>query len=250
MTPKFTRFFSTDSAKAVLANKYGVLNGINYAAPHDTGGAGNMCRHSTQGCRDLCLGMYSGQASMVSDLENGMNNVRLSRINKIKYMTSDMAGYMSEMSWHIDKLQRQARRKGLDLVIRPNGSTDTPYERIRVGEHRNIMEAHPDVQFDDYTKNYDRMWTTMPRNYHLVYSRSEKTEISQMQRLIDAGKQVAVVFAVRKKDPLPTVWNGMPVVDGDKHDLIHLQPRGVILGLRPKGRKAWADDTGFVVRNF
>jgi len=250
MKPHFTRFFSTDSAKAVLATKYGVLNAINYAAPHNTAGSGNMCRDATPGCRSLCLGMYSGQASMVKDLENGMNNVRHSRIRKIRYMTSNLPMYMAEMSWHIDRLKRQATRKGLALVVRPNGSTDTPYERIHVGENRNIMDAHPDVQFVDYTKNDDRMWTTMPHNYHLVFSRSEKTEISQMHRLIDAGKQVAVVFAVQKKDPLPTVWHGMPVVDGDKHDLIHLQPEGVILGLRPKGRKAWADMTGFVVREF
>ena len=70
---KFKRFFSTDSAKAIKADKFGYLNGINYMAPHTTGGIGNLCPHSSQGCRDLCLGMYSGQAAMVKDLENGTN---------------------------------------------------------------------------------------------------------------------------------------------------------------------------------
>ena len=61
---KFKRFFSTDSAKAIKAEKFGYLNAINYMAPHITGGVGNLCPDSSAGCRALCLGMYSGQAAM------------------------------------------------------------------------------------------------------------------------------------------------------------------------------------------
>jgi hypothetical protein len=45
------------------------------------------------------------------------------------------------------------------------------------------------------------------------------------------GKNVAVAF----KNCLPeTLWN-YPVVDGDKHDLRFLDPKGVVVGLVPKG---------------
>jgi hypothetical protein len=91
---KFRRMFSTDSAKAIKADKYGFLNAINYMAPHTTAGVGNLCSHSTAGCRDLCLGMYSGQASMVKDLEKDINNVRASRINKAKYFMEDMPAFL------------------------------------------------------------------------------------------------------------------------------------------------------------
>jgi hypothetical protein len=88
---QFTKFFSTDSAKAIKAEKFGYLNAINYMAPHSTGGAGNLCPHSSAGCRSLCLGMYSGQAAMVSDLEHGTNAVRESRIAKSKWFMTDRA---------------------------------------------------------------------------------------------------------------------------------------------------------------
>jgi hypothetical protein len=50
----------------------------------------------------------------------------------------------------------------------------------------------------------------------------------------------------------PAMWNGYRVIDGDQHDLRHLDPRGavgVVIGLSPKGRKAKKDMRGFVVRN-
>ncbi len=69
------RMFSTESAKAIKAEKYGYLNGIHYLAPDKVAGKGTVCVDSTQGCRELCLGQYSGQAGMVKDLEHGTNNV-------------------------------------------------------------------------------------------------------------------------------------------------------------------------------
>jgi hypothetical protein len=53
---------------------------------------------------------------------------------------------------------------------------------------------------------------------------------------------VAVVFA---GNDLPTEWNGKPVIDGDTDDLRFLDPQGVIVGLRAKG-KAKYDTSGFV----
>jgi len=51
---------------------------------------------------------------------------------------------------------------------------------------------------------------------------------------------------------VPTRWNGFQVIDGDKHDLRQLDPRGAVgtvIGLTPRGRKAKKDRSGFVVRN-
>jgi len=58
---------------------------------------------------------------------------------------------------------------------------------------------------------------------------------------------VAVIFA----HGLPAIRNlwGHPVIDGDKHDLRFLDPRGVIVGLTPKGNKAKRDMSGFVLRD-
>jgi hypothetical protein len=57
---------------------------------------------------------------------------------------------------------------------------------------------------------------------------------------------MAVVFHVKKGQPLPKLWQGKAVIDGDEHDARIHDPKGIIVGLRAKG-KARADDTGFVV---
>ena len=62
-----------------------------------------------------------------------------------------------------------------------------------------------------------------------------------------AGCNVAVIFG----DGLPETWNGYAVIDGDLHDLRHLDPRGgVVVGLAPKGNKAKKSDSPFIVRGY
>ena len=48
------------------------------------------------------------------------------------------------------------------------------------------------------------------------------------------------------RNELPTHWNGFPVINGDENDLRFLDPKGVVVGLKAKG-KAKTDTTGFVV---
>jgi len=100
-------------------------------------------------------------------------------------------------------------------------------------------------QFYDYTKNIRRALAyaagQYPANYHLTFSRSE-SNADDVARALLAGVNVAVVF----RKALPATWGGRPVIDGDAHDLRFLDPRGVIVGLRAKGR-AKRDVSGFVV---
>jgi hypothetical protein len=112
---------------------------------------------------------------------------------------------------------------------------------------RTIFDMFPHVQFVDYTKSVKRALAhargELPPNYHLTFSRSETNEADCL-KVLEAGGNVAVVFA----DGKPMRWHGYPVIDGDKHDLRHLDPRGVVVGLAPKGVKARRDTSGFVVR--
>ena len=247
MRPRFTKFFSTDSAKAIKADQYGYLNAINYMAPHTTGGIGNLCPHSSQGCRDLCLGMYSGQAAMVSDLEHGTNKVRESRKAKSQFFMTDRVAFMNEMARHIRAMIRKAERENKKLAIRPNGSTDIPFERVRYGHHgQTLPERFPETQFIDYTKNARRILDKRkPDNYHLTFSLSE-TNKADAEKVLAAGHNVAVVFGHGQ----PKTFMGYPVIDGTEHDLRHLDPSPVIVGLDPKGKKAKADESGFVVRGY
>jgi hypothetical protein len=102
---------------------------------------------------------------------------------------------------------------------------------------QNIMLAFPNVIFYDYTKLANRR--NLPPNYSLTFSLSEDNDKSAEQALAN-GLNVAAVF--RK---IPPTFLGRTVVDGDVSDLRFLDPSGVIVGLKAKG-KAKKDTSGFV----
>jgi hypothetical protein len=54
---------------------------------------------------------------------------------------------------------------------------------------------------------------------------------------------MAVVF----RHSLPDTFRGLRVIDGDKDDLRFLDPKGVVVGLVAKGKKAKQDKSGFVI---
>ena len=245
MAIQFKRFFSVDSPKAIKANSFGWLNAINYMAPAATAGLGDFCPDATDGCRAICLGEHSGQAAMRKDGED--NAVTLSRKNKIAYFMRDRQAFLSEASYHIDKLYIQALANDLKLAVRLNGSTDIAFEGIRFKNGQTLFEMFPTIQFLDYTKNARRFKRPLPDNYHLTFSRSETNE-AQCKELLAQGHNVAVIFA----HGLPVKRNlwGARIIDGDKHDLRFLDPKGVIVGLSPKGNKAKRDMSGFVLRDY
>jgi hypothetical protein len=269
--PRFPRIFSTDSAKAAKASGYGYLNAIHYMAPHDSAGVGNLCSHASPQCIALCLGTHSGQAAMVSDLEHGTNATRESRKLKARLFMAHRQEYMNRLARDIVKLERKADREGLTLCVRLNGSTDIAWERIsfqiddktsraiearlgvshpRAGRVMTLLQLFPHIQFVDYTKNPNRMGKT-PSNLHLTLSYSGNN-LADCLAALKRGHNVAVVFG----EGLPREWHGHSVIDGDLHDLRHLDPicpkgeRGVIVGLSPKGLTAKRDASGFVVRGY
>jgi hypothetical protein len=245
MSINFDRLLSVDSPKAVKSIKYGFLNGIHYMAPHSIAGVGNLCPNATEGCKALCLGMYSGQASMVKDLENGTNSVRDSRVAKAKLFMSERETYLRHLEKQIAKLVAKAKRESLKPCVRLNGSTDIAFENMRFGQERlSLLDRFPDVQFIDYTKIVSRL-AKAPKNLSLTLSRAENNEQECIKALAN-GHNVAIVFS----GALPETWEGFPVINGDLHDLRHLDPKGHVIGLSPKGGKAKRDTSGFVVRDY
>ena len=232
------RIFSSDNPKAIKARDYGWMNAIHYMAPARLAGVGNLCGHASQGCIDLCLGQHSGAATYYP-------SVIQSRITKARRFMKDRHAYLKDMTRAIQAEIRKARRHDVKLCVRPNGSTDIAFEGIRDKDGVTLLERFPDVQFTDYTKSVKRALAhatgKMPSNYSLTFSRSETNEADCI-RVLQAGGNVAVVF--RHK---PATWHGFTVIDGDEHDLRHLDPRGVVVALSPKGLKARRDTSGFVL---
>lgn len=238
---QFQRFFSTDNPKAIKAQKLGWLNAVNYMAPHRLAMVGDLCGNASAGCMALCLGEHSGNAALYP-------TVMQSRIRKARWFMKERKAFLAEMTLHIKRLKIKADAEKLKLCVRLNGSTDIAWEAIRIDEYaRSIIHIFPYIQFVDYTKSVKRALAhargELPRNYHLTFSRSESNE-ADCKRVLEAGGNVAVVFA----GGLPATYLGFPVIDGDKSDLRHLDPKGVIVGLSPKGAKAKKDASGFVVR--
>jgi hypothetical protein len=241
------RIFSIDdNPKANKARAYGYLNAIHYMAPYDLGGVGNLCPHATAGCKALCLGWTSGQAGMVKQ-QRHLNNVRRSRRDKAQRFMKDRGAYLADVIRSIELAQRKARKARKRLCVRMNGSTDIAWESVKTATGQTLPELFPRVQFVDYTKSPRRAIAQatgkFPANYSLCFSRSESNE-QDCIAVLNAGGTVAIVIDGDK----PATWQGFPTVDGDLHDLRHLDPRGHVVTLSPKGRIAKKDQSGFVIR--
>jgi len=97
----------------------------------------------------------------------------------------------------------------------------------------------PEARFYDYTKRWDR---TTSEQYHLTYSVTERTPVDAIRERVGSGANVAMaVRGFGRKQPLPTTWEGMDVVDGDETDYRFLDPKGVVVMLRAKGTLGKSD---------
>jgi hypothetical protein len=98
------------------------------------------------------------------------------------------------------------------------------------------------VQFYDYTKIPNRKVSHI-KNYHLTYSYAPTTHqyLAKAQDNYGLNVNLAVVFA----GALPKYYLGRDVYDGDESDLRFLDPKGVVIGLKAKG-KAKTQPSGLV----
>lgn len=233
--------WSTTSAKAAKASGFGYINAIHYMAPHTIAGVGNLCPFASPGCAAACLGYHTGQASMVKNSSdvNSKNNVRRSRDAKAVHYMRNRSAYRIELTKQLERLKAKAKREGLKLAIRFNGSTDV------TGEPLVLAMAHPEVPVNEYTKSKRFAMANArgdhPSNLRVCFSRSEVNEADCVD-VLKAGGIVSVVF----RGDVPTHWKGFETVNGDEHDLLHKWPRGVVVALKAKGA-AKKDTTGFVV---
>jgi hypothetical protein len=234
----FTTMASIDNKKALKATAYGYLNAILYMAPSDSAGVGNLCPNAGP-CRDVCLGLNSGQAQIRR--ENEDNGTTLARKARARAYMRDRLAFLACVQEDIARLSQLARKAGRKLCYRFNGSTDVSFPAW-------LCDAFPDVTFIDYTKNPNRMAAylagKLPKNYSLTFSRDVHNE-RLVERFLSQGGNVAVVF-----DRRPATWRGFQVIDGDRHDIRtpQMDGRGVVIGLTPKGHKAARDQSGFIVR--
>lgn len=224
--------------KLLKGQAQGYLSSVLHFAPANLSGK-EVCPKRTAGCTSACLNT-AGRGGIFKKGET-TNVIQQARIRKTKMFFEARQDFMHGLVNEIQKTIKKAEKQGLIPVFRLNGTSDIAWEKYEVMlSGKNIFQLFPEVQFYDYTKIVGRKVSHI-KNYHLTFSNADGN-INDVMKAKANGMNIAVVF--RKE--LPAKYLGMTVVNGDETDLRFLDPKGVIVGLKAKG-KAKKDVSGFVV---
>jgi hypothetical protein len=233
-------------AKTDKGTASGYLTGILYLAPGQLAGVGNLCVHASAGCLAACL-FTAGRAGI-------FEAVNAARVMRTRFLHDNRQAFIAALKGEISALIRKAKRRGLKPVVRLNGTSDLPWEKLAP----ELFADFPNVRFYDYAKSLRRAVAfakgELPRNYHLTFSYSE-TNAAAAGIALAAGVNVAAVADGVKpgqRFALPGLPEPRPTFSADRHDLRFLDRkaadgRGRIGILKAKG-KARADQSGFVIR--
>jgi hypothetical protein len=238
------KLLSTGNPKILKGLKQGYNTYILHLAPANLSGY-EVCAKRTKGCTDTCLNT-AGRGGMFKKGET-TNVIQQARIRKTKMFFEQRTVFMMYLVADIELAIKQSAKKNLTPVFRLNGTSDLAWEKYEVFRknvvYKNIFEAFPEVTFYDYTKIPGRKVNGIA-NYRLTFSEADDNALDTLNA-IRAGMNVATVFGIKKNSPMPKMWNGLPVINGDESDLRFLDPKGVVVGLYAKG-KAKKDTSGFV----
>jgi hypothetical protein len=239
----------------------GYSSAVLHLAPADLSGR-EVCHYRSKGCTAACLNT-AGHGGIKLDVF-GLNDVQRARIARTSMLFDARDLFFLVLVDAIESHIRRALKRGLTPVVRLNGTSDVEWENEAFLDRdgvrwANMMTRFPDVQFYDYTKSPARAMLSafgkMPANYTLTFSRSEtKANNRACENILTAGGNVAVVLNICDckracKHDIPDIgltYFDRRVISGDHDDLRFLDPTGVVVGLKAKGR-AKVDLSGFVV---
>lgn len=250
-----------------LPDGRGVENSGLSLSPAFKEGKFTTCPNSAS-CVKECLGKTSGgyfQYGGGKDLEK-MIGPRFETFRRTQAFMRDPENFAIKLHNEISAMKFIAAQNGNHLAIRLNMLSD-----INPRVHEQLIKAHPDVTFYDYTKNNTN---PIAPNHHYTYSSTgvsqnvNGTEVvnanqnwKQMRRRLDEGKNVSMVFSHKKVLP-QTVFDEetgktYKVINGDSHDFRPMDAvpagmDGVIVGLKNKAitrpqQTASVESEGFFV---
>lgn len=193
--------------------------------PHTFSGVANVCAFSDS-CAETCVA-FSGNGSFSSTIR--------SRQAKTEFMIHNPYHFMVMLCDELATIHEYTESTAL---VRLNTYSDIRWERI----FPDFMPQLYSIGFYDYTKHpiSSRPAESLPGNYLLTYSVSEKTTAQEITKAKAAGRNLAVVVSIRSGKtkegwrPIPSTWANMPTVDGDLTDDRANDPSGVVVILRRK----------------
>jgi hypothetical protein len=162
--------------------------------------------------------------------------IQAARIRRAAFLILNPEGFAEKLRAEVAAHVKRAERHGLRPALRLNGTSDVAWHRAAPS----ILDyaTQRGVRLYDYTKRPKP--DAAAHGIDLTYS-YPGGEGNAARRYLAAGHRVAVVFATRKAQALPTEWRSpwgdtFRVIDGDASDLRFLDPSGVVVGLRAKGK--------------
>jgi hypothetical protein len=240
-----------NNMKLNKSEKLGVYSTMGlHLAPANLSGY-NVCPMASPGCKAGCLN-YSGCGQKFREGQRYNAPIHISRIGRTLLLKKNKPLFFKKLKHEIDLFLKRCEKRGTKPCMRLNCTSDLAWEKILdPNTGKNIMDLYPMIQFYDYTKIFNRLGKT-PKNYFLNFSRSECNEEQAIQAL-EMGINVTVVFL---KADFPENYKGYKIINGDLHDLRFLDSiehenktnKGMVIGLKTKGWRAWKDTSGFVIR--
>ena len=177
----------------------------------------NLCRGSSRGCRAVCL-TDSGRL--------GLSVSQRAAFVRSYLWQSHRSVFLERLDAEITAFKRNCSDQP---VVRLYGTHDGDI----LTDAPDVVSAHPDVIFCDYTKlPIATGWVA--GNVYRCKSATERHTYDDFMDYYVRGLNHAVPFDIPRGGPLPEYFHGIPVVDGDVDDLRFLDPAGVIVGLRFK----------------
>ena len=171
-----------------------------------------------------------------------MTGPQIARIKRTRLFFEQRDAFKSQIVKELTTFVKKCDKLGMNPAVRMNGTSDIVWEKV----WPELFTLFPTIIFYDYTKHVKRClasWT-LPRNYHLTFSRSETNDADCLRVLADGIVNVAAVFSDAN---YPSVWFGVPTYSADNSDLRFLDPKGGhVGGLYAKG-PAKKDTSGFVI---
>lgn len=219
----------SQSAKTIKSLDVGVLDVVLYLSPADEAGLGTLCPWSTSECRAVCL-RTSGRM--------GMDAPTRARLLRTLALALFPRLFLRRLRRELDLAAKEARRKGLTLAVRLDGTSD-------LGLAEFLAPLSPDSwRWYDYTKSQRRAYLGSDR-VHLTLSSPSPfvtsvfgvgedmaAEHPNLAVVVPKLADVEAIMAGKR----PSWWpDGYKPVDGDEHDARYLDPPGSVVLLKAKG---------------